>query len=75
MKVVVIVAGNDTTPCILLQEIARRRTRTANCAQYRDYYEVKLNVTNTQIMVKVAEIVLAFQTLVNFQETCDSEFC
>jgi hypothetical protein len=40
-----------------------RRGRTANCAQYRDNYDIKLNVTHTPIMVKVAE--LAFQTLLS----------
>ena len=38
---------------------------TANYVQYRDYCEVKLNVTHTQIMVGVAEIVLSFQTLLS----------
>lgn len=69
-----IVSGNDTPLCILFHEKAHRRGRTANCAQYRDYYEVKLqlNITHTQIMVRVEEIVVAFQTKVNFQETGDS---
>ena len=43
--------GNDTTHvCLLLQGIARRRGNVANGAQYRDYHDVKLNVTHAQIM-------------------------
>ena len=55
---------NDTTPlCILLQGIAGSR-RTANCVQYTEY-DVKLNVTHDQITVRIAEIVLSFQTLLS----------
>jgi hypothetical protein len=50
--------------CILLQKMAHRRGRTANCAQYRDYeVKLQLNITHTQIMVRVEKIVVAFQTI------------
>lgn len=51
--------------CIVIQGIARSRGRTANGAQYRNYYEDNLNVTHTHIMVGVAEMVLSFQTLLS----------
>jgi hypothetical protein len=38
-----------TTPlCIVISGIARRRGRTANCAQYRDYYEVPAEVLSDE---------------------------
>jgi hypothetical protein len=44
--------------------MAHRRGRTANCAQYRDYeVKLQLNITHTQIMVRVEKIVVAFQTI------------
>ena len=51
--------------CMLLQEMARRRGRTANCAQYRDYYTDPDHGESSRDRVGILD------TIVNFPETCE----
>lgn len=57
---------NDTTPlCRVIHGIVRSVGKTVVCAEWKDYYEDKLNMEDSRrVFITVAEIVVSFQTLI-----------